>query len=78
MQNWRGNDSGINSQGVQKWHRFPFLEMWMPEPVIDTDDLALDWGNTLFVVGVSMAVVAAVLFAYPYLRARLSGTKEEK
>ena len=47
----------------------------MPE-VVDTD-LALDWGNTLFVVGVSLAVVVAVLVVYPHLRARLSGTTKE-
>jgi len=46
-------------------------------PEIDTDDLALDWGNTLFVVGVSLAVVVAVLVVYPHLRARLSRTEKE-
>lgn len=45
---------------------------------MDTDDLALDWGNTLFVVGVSLAVVVAVLFVYPHVRARLSGATPTK
>jgi len=47
----------------------------MPE-IADTD-LALDWGNTLFVVGVSLAVVVAVLVVYPHLRARMSGASKE-
>lgn len=44
----------------------------MPEA---SEDLALDWGNTLFVVGVSLAVVVAVLFVLPHVRARF-GRKE--
>jgi hypothetical protein len=37
------------------------------------EDLALDWGNTLFVVGVSLAVVVGVLVVYPHLRAKFAG-----
>lgn len=38
----------------------------------EPEDLALDWSNTFFVVGVSLAVVVAVLVILPYLRARFS------
>lgn len=48
-----------------------------PVEVPDTDDLALDWGNTLFVIGVSLAVVVVVLIVLPQLRARLSATTKE-
>jgi hypothetical protein len=57
---------------------FSFRRDELTEPQIDTEDLALDWGNTLFVVGVSLVVVVAVLFVYPSLRARLSGTKPKE
>lgn len=43
----------------------------------DTDDLALDWGNTLFVVGVSLAVVVAVLFVLPHVRAKLGAAQPQ-
>lgn len=35
---------------------------------MESEDLALDWGNTLFVVGVSLAVVVVVLFVFPKMR----------
>lgn len=38
------------------------------------EDLALDWGNTLFVVGVALAVCVGVLVVYPHLRAKLGAT----
>lgn len=44
---------------------------------VDTEDLALDWSNTLFVVGVSLAVVVSVLFVYPHIRARFGATTKE-
>ena len=45
---------------------------------VEGDDLAVDWSNVLFVVGVSLAVCAAVLFVYPTIRARFTSapTKE--
>lgn len=39
------------------------------------DDLALDWGNVAFVVGVSLAVVVTVLFVYPAIRSRFAGAE---
>ena len=43
----------------------------------ESDDLALDWGNTLFVVGVSLAVVVAVLFVLPHVRAKIGGAQPQ-
>lgn len=42
-------------------------------PEVEAEDLALDWGNVAFVVGVSLAVVVAVLVVYPALKAKIAG-----
>jgi len=56
----------ISKYGVRDGAVFLFRRQQLPD--IEAEDLALDWGNTLFVVGVSLAVVVVVLFVFPKLR----------
>lgn len=75
-QKWRGPISVGTHSGVQQWAPFSFWGYSMPE--VETDDLAVDWSNVLFVVGVSLAVCAAVLFVYPTIRARFTSAPSQE
>lgn len=56
----------VSKYGVDCGAVFFFGSTALPD--IEPEVLDADWGNILFVVGVSLAVVVAVLFVFPKLR----------